>query len=140
MFRATAFTSQTHFCFSDSRKYQVPIGDMINHRYHTVSGTLASSESTEEIAECFVKHKDYLAYTHIAYAVHHMDKFKMDKSMGFWKIILPRTKLELENLDRNGITGFFQTVVAMGNMQVQDNELWSIIEKQLLDGRMHRYL
>ena len=53
---------------------------------------------------------------------------------------MPRVKSLLKKLDRHCPRSLYHIIASAGKMQLQDNEFWEIVEEQMIDNRLHRYL
>ena len=65
---------------------------------------------------------------------------KVNKDHHFWEIILPRTKSLLKSIDRYCPETLHDIIDGASAMRLQDNEFWEIIEEQMIDNKLHRYL
>ena len=77
--------------------------------------------------------------TQIAYTIFDIGVHNLERGPEFWNVILPRVKAQLPRLDRHCTQAFMHTILGAGNMQLQDNELWDVLESKLVDEGLLRY-
>ena len=75
----------------------------------------------------------------IGYAFEDIALDNLERLPEFWNVILPKVKEQFPKLDRQCMQSMLQIIQGASHMQLQDNELWEMIESKLVDEGLLRY-
>ena len=121
-----------------SRGYNNFAGDVEWDIVNEMAGYMSGVRNADDVAYVFDKFPE-LTVEMIAYGLNRVAYFNSDKNENFWNVVLPRVKKQLSTMDRYCATTLYSIIESAGHLQIQDNEFWEIVEKQLIDNRLIRY-
>jgi hypothetical protein len=113
--------------------------DDYSHKFHECNIALMNCKETDQFVYIFQRYGPGMTDTQKAYAFWYIAKQQLDKTPEFWSTILPEVKSQLATLDRNCVRSLYHIIEGAAAMNLQDNELWELVETKLVDERLHRY-
>ena len=119
--------------------YNNYVGDVTWNQALEMGGYMVGSRTVDDFAYTFEKFPE-LTDSMVAYAFNQIGMHNYDRNENFWAVVLPRVKKQLKAFDRQCILSIYSIIQGGAMMQLQDNEFWEIVEQQLIDNKLHRYL
>ena len=113
--------------------------DMPYHIFHEINAALQVCHNLKDYGFVFEKYGADMTDFQIAYAFEDIALDNLEKLPEFWNIILPKVKEQFPTLDRQCTQAMYKVIHGASVMQLQDNELWEMIESKLVDEGLLRY-
>ena len=98
------------------------------------SGILFTAEDDDRIIHFFRKYDKYMDHQMVAAGFFRSSKDSVNT------FIFERVKQELSSINKEGMRSFVSIMWTAGEYNIQDDEFWGIVEEQLIDNKLHRYL
>lgn len=77
---------------------------------------------------------------YLAYALTKLAEYEVPLTASFEQTILPFTVNYLKKFNRDNSRAFSEVVIALGQLNIQDPELWTVIRQKIVQEKMHRYV
>lgn len=77
---------------------------------------------------------------YLAYALTKLAEYEVPITPSFEQTILPFTLNYLKKFNRENSRALSEVVIALGQIGVQDAEVWNVIRQKIVTEKMHRYL
>ena len=126
MFRMAAMPS-IQFRSIHPRGYN-NFNDVYNWDFHEINMQLANAASTHNIVFVFKKFDGMMTPEQIMFGFRRIALFGLERDEDFWKVIVPKVKLQMTTLDRETIKPLLMGIESAALMTLQDNEFWETVE------------
>jgi len=114
--------------------------DNVAYVFHECNFALMNCKNSENMVEVYEKYGEWMTDKQIMFGFHFLAMNKIDKIPGFWDVILPMVKKQLQGLDRQTTPSLWVAVEGAAGMYLQDNEFWEIVENKFVDEGLWRYI